>query len=61
MKYHKQFLIEIKIINPYLIKFKENSFIKSKIYLEDCVIRDLNWQSIIFIIDSKSTSNIDNN
>lgn len=57
MKYCDLFLKKIEIRKIYLVKFKEDSSIKPKIYIEDCVVRHVNWWPIIFIIYNKNTFN----
>lgn len=43
-------MIKIDDFKSYIVKFKENCKMKSKIYLSDYVIRESNWYSIIIII-----------
>lgn len=50
IEYCKKFLKEIKAIKSYLNEFKKDGFIKPKIDLKNCIIKDIKWQSIIFII-----------
>lgn len=59
--YYYQFLGEIKAIKAYLVKFKEDSFIKSRINLKNYAIGGLNCYLIIFIIYDKSSYNVNNN
>ncbi len=40
--YQNQFLGKIKAIKPYLVEFKKDSSIKSKIYLKYFVVRGTN-------------------
>lgn len=60
MEYYNQFLKKIEVIKSYLVEFEEDSFMKSKIYLENCKVRDLNWRLIIFITHDKNTFNANN-
>lgn len=57
VEYCNQFLGKIETIKPYLGKFEEDSFIKSKIYLENSAAKGLNWRLMIFIIYNKSIFN----
>lgn len=41
--YYCQFLKKIEVIKTYLVKFEENSFKKSKVYLNNYIIKSLNW------------------
>lgn len=40
VKYYHQFWGKIKTIKSYLIKFKKNSFMKSKVYLDDYTVEN---------------------
>ena len=57
VEYCIQFLREIEAIKPYLVEFKEDGFMKSKIYPEDYAVGGSNRQPIIFITHDKSIFN----
>ena len=42
VEYCNQFLKEIKVIKSDLVKFEEDGSMKSKIYLESCILKGLN-------------------
>ena len=54
------FLREIEATKPYLIEFEKYDFIKSKLYLEDCIVGNSNKWLIIFIKYDKNTFNVYN-
>lgn len=43
LEYYYQFLREIEVIKSYLIEFKKNSSMKSKIYPDNCLVSGLNY------------------
>lgn len=55
-----QFLGEIKVTKLYLVKFEEDNFIKLKVYLNTYIVKDINYDFIIFIIYNENTFNINN-
>lgn len=58
VKYKKIFLSEIKSLLSYFIKFSNNKFMLSKIYLTNCIIRRSNQRFIIMIIYNKNIFSI---
>lgn len=46
---YSNFVKVIKDIKPFMVKFKEDGIIKSKIYLNNYTIKSLIWQLIIVI------------
>lgn len=53
VKHHKKFIKKKEKLKLYIVKLKENSTIKIKIYLFNYIIRDNNQKSIILIIHNK--------
>ncbi len=49
VKYYNRYWKEIEAIKPYLIEFKGDSSMKSKVYLKKCAVRDTNWQPIFLL------------
>ena len=54
IEYWKKILKEIKAILLYFTKFKEDDIILPKDYLDNCVVKDSDWQPIIMIIHDKN-------
>lgn len=60
VEYCNQFLKKIEVIKPYLVEFKKDGCMKSKIYPKDCAVRGSNRQLVIFIPYGKNTLNANN-
>ena len=58
VEYRNQFLGEIEVIKPYLVEFKEDGFMKLKIYPENYVVGEINRQPFIFITHDESIFNV---
>lgn len=56
----ENFLKKIEELKPYMIKFKKNVVIKTKIYIFDCKEKRLNLCPIIIIIHDKCIFSINN-
>lgn len=61
VEYRHQFLREIEIIKPYLVEFKKDGSMKSKVYPEDCAVGGSNHRLIIFITYDESIFHANDN
>ena len=60
IEYQAQFFKKLKVLDLYLVKFYNDSFIEEKAYFSDCTVIGSNKRLVIFNIYNESTFLVNN-